>query len=378
MLRDAGMAYIQLFLSPYVLILLILLFVDYLRNVKTARIQEMVLGESEHSPLALTLYQGMVGMAAGFLLTLLAAGFQIGFESYMPLQVMLLLTLTAVMGLPMYAHLGITIPVVLLSMGLFGSEQVSFTDLRSAYLLLGLMLLVQGAVTALDHAHGTIPFLAKTEERVMGAFRITRFYLFPMVLGFHPVSGPILGAVVVFSAAFSAFSVNQVFLTFDKRTGALVLGGMKAGTGLLILLGSAAAGAYPPILYGVMAFAFALLTGEGFIFRWLEERRQPVFQSAPSKVAVLEVRRDTPAYAGGLRSGDRILSLDGMEGPGFPELVESIARSPVRRQVELVVEDTNQREKHVAFRVTPGESTGVLIVPDALRIEEASKDNRQS
>src|SRR5690554_3687680 len=104
--------YFSIFTSPQILIMLILLIVFFMKNMKEAGLRRIILGESEDSPLVLTLYQIVFGIAGGFIISLLAGVFNIGFYSYMEVQIIFLLTVFSVTRFSAYVNLGFNVMAV--------------------------------------------------------------------------------------------------------------------------------------------------------------------------------------------------------------------------------------------------------------------------
>ncbi len=64
--------YFSMFYSPQILIMIILVTVFYFQNIREAGLRRIVLGESEDSPLVLTFYQLIYGLAGGLIISVLA------------------------------------------------------------------------------------------------------------------------------------------------------------------------------------------------------------------------------------------------------------------------------------------------------------------
>ncbi len=84
--------YFSMFYSPQILIMTILVTVFYFQNIREAGLRRIVLGESEDSPLVLTFYQLIYGLAGGLIISVLAGLLNIAFVSYMEVQIIFMLT----------------------------------------------------------------------------------------------------------------------------------------------------------------------------------------------------------------------------------------------------------------------------------------------
>ncbi|HSR04810.1 MAG TPA: hypothetical protein VLM88_09535 [Proteiniclasticum sp.] len=355
--------YFSMFTSPQTLIMLILLIVFFMKNMKEAGLRRIILGESEDSPLVLTLYQIIFGVAGGFIISLLAGVFNIGFYSYMEVQIIFAMTVFLVTRFSPYVNLGINVVIVFLAGYLLEKEVIPVLDFVNLYLFIGLIYMVHGAMMLLDWKRGFIPVLFSRKGTIRGGFKIEKLYLVPAAVAFYSASGSILGSSVFYLMLFHLFQVEETVMTFGKKQAMQVLSALKILTGALIFTGAYMISFYMESVYLLVTLVPLLVYLEKMAFRLIESRRKPYYISDDEEIMVLEVREGTPAFRSGLRSGNRIVALDGKENPGYKSLIAFMGTIHYERNVHLLVRNEKEEEMKVEFIIEKGNSTGIIIVP---------------
>ena len=365
--------YFSMFASPQTLIMLILLIVFFMKNMKEAGLRRIILGESEDSPLVLTLYQIIFGVAGGFIISLLAGVFNIGFYSYMEVQIIFVMTVFSVTRFSPYVNLGINVVIVFLAGYLLEKEVIPVLDLVNLYLFIGLIYMVHGAMMLLDWKRGFIPVLFSRKGAIRGGFKVEKLYLVPAAVAFYSASGSILGSSVFYLTLFHLFQVEETVMTFGKKQAMQVLSALKILTGALIFTGAYMISFNMESVYLLVTLVPLLVYLEKMAFRLIESRRNPYYISDDEEIMVLEVREGTPAFRSGLRSGNRIVALDGKENPGYKSLIAFMGTIHYERNVHLLVRNEKEEEMKVEFIIEKGNSTGIIIVPpsDQMTLPEA-------
>ena len=363
MFMEVLKGYFSMFTSPQTLIMLILLIVFFMKNMKEAGLRRIILGESEDSPLVLTLYQIIFGVAGGFIISLLAGVFNIGFYSYMEVQIIFAMTVFLVTRFSPYVNLGINVVIVFLAGYLLEKEVIPVLDFVNLYLFIGLIYMVHGAMMLLDWKRGFIPVLFSRKGTIRGGFKIEKLYLVPAAVAFYSASGSILGSSVFYLMLFHLFQVEETVMTFGKKQAMQVLSALKILTGALIFTGAYMISFYMESVYLLVTLVPLLVYLEKMAFRLIESRRKPYYISDDEEIMVLEVREGTPAFRSGLRSGNRIVALDGKENPGYKSLIAFMGTIHYERNVHLLVRNEKEEEMKVEFIIEKGNSTGIIIVP---------------
>lgn len=366
--------YFSMFYSPQILILIILVLVFYFQNIREAGLRRIVLGESEDSPLVLTFYQLIYGLAGGLIISLLAGLLDIAFVSYMEVQLIFMLTVFSVTRFSKYVNVGINVLAIFLLAFLLDREIIPTLDLINLYLFIGLSHTVQGLVMLMDRKRGFVPVLFSSQSVIRGGFRISKTYLVPSAAGFYTMTGSILGTSVFYLSLIQLFAVNETVMTFSKKQAIKALSSIRIFIGSLILVISYMVSFNITFIYLLIPLVPVLLFSERMVFAYLESRRPPYYVSDEESIVVLEVRENTPAFQSGLRSGNRILSFDGREKPSYRSLLSFMGTLHYERGINLTVRDENDEEKDITFRIMPGTSTGIIIVPPAGEIVLPSKE----
>ncbi len=257
---------------------------------------------------------------------------------------------------------------------LLDREVIPSLDLINLYLFIGVSHTVQGLIMLTDRKRGFVPVLLSNQSVIRGGFRISRSYLVPSAAGFYAMTGSILGTSVFYLMLIQLFAVKETVMTFSKKQAIKALSSIRIFIGSLILIVSYAVSFSLGFIYFLIPLVPFLLFLERMIFAYLESRRAPYYVSDEDSIVVLEVRENTPAFQSGLRSGNRILSLDGREKPTYRSLLAFMGTLHYERGVSLIVLDENDEEKDIVFRIRPGMSTGIIIVPPAGEIVLPSKD----
>ncbi|MFH5837026.1 PDZ domain-containing protein [Proteiniclasticum sp. C24MP] len=367
--------YFSIFASPQILIMLILLIVFYMKNTKEANVRRIVLGDSEDSPLVLTLYQMISGIAGGFVISIIAGVFNIAFYSYMEVQIIFLLTVFSVTRFSGYVNSGINVMAVFLAGYLLNQEVIPVLDLVNLYLFMGLIYMVHGLMLLLSRKHGFMPVLFSRNGIIRGGFKVEKTYLLPAAVGFYTASGSILGSSVFYLTLFHLFHVQETVMTFSKKQAVFLLSGLKMLAGSLILMGSIIVSYSMESVYLLIILVPLLIYLEKMAFRLIESRRKPFFTSDEDRIMILEVRENTPAYRSGLRSGDRILSLNEAEDPSYKALIAFMGTLHYERDVNLMVRDEHEQEKAVKFTIDKETSTGIIIVPPSDQLTLPDREN---
>lgn len=363
MVMEILKGYFNIFASPQMLIIIAVIVVFFVKNIREAGLRRIVLGESEDSPLVLAFYQMIFGFAGGLIVTILAGMLGISFYSYVEVQMIFMLTVFSITRFSEYVNVGINVLAIFLMVFLAEKNVIPAQDLINLYLLVGISLMVQGLILLTDRHRGFIPVLFSRQSSIRGGFRISKTYLLSSAVGFFAASGSILGMSIFYLPLIQLFSVKETVMTFNKRQAIQVISALKLLLGALILLFTYLVSFRLELTYILIPLVPFLIYLEKFIFRTLEMRREPYFVSDEESIMVLEVRENTPAYKSGLRSGNRIISLDGKEKPSYKSLLSFMGTLHYERGVSLKVKNEQEEEKTIEFMILPDTSTGIIIVP---------------
>ncbi len=363
MIREVLTGYFTSFSSPEILILIGIVGVFFFQNLKETSLRKMILGESEDSPLVLSFKQFVFGLFGGLVISLIARLLRLEFHLYGEVQMVFLLTIFTLTKDSSYVNVGINILVVFLGELLMGHATLFIQDLPTLYLIVGISSLMQGVIILLDHNFGFTPLLFAKGQTVRGGFRMNKTYLFPVSAGFLAASGTILGQSIFYFLIYPMFSIKETFTSYTKREALVVISGLKMICGSLILILVLLVSLNEYLIYGLLVLAPFIIQGEVYFFRKIERSRNPRFISTTHDVVILEVRRNSPAYQAGLRSGHRVVSLNRKLNPTYEQLISILILAVTPRHLDLMVKDEMNKALTITFDIEENNSPGILFVP---------------
>ncbi len=363
MIREVIKGYFTSLYSPEILILIGIAGIFFFQNWKETSLRKMILGESEDSPLVLSFKQLSLGLFGGVIVSLIAYGLHLEFYLYSEVQLVFLLTLFVLTTLSPYMNVAMNVLIIFLVEILMGNGEIFMKNILPLYLLLGVMQLVQALILVVDRNFGFTPLLFAKGKIVIGGFRMNKSYFLPTSVGFFSMSGAILGQSIFYFLLYPMFSVKETFTGFSKKEAAYVMAGLKILAGVSLLLLALGASFNENLLYGLVLIGPFILQGEVYFFRKIERSRPPRFMSTNQDVVVLDVKRTSPAYLAGLRSGHRVSALNRKLGPTYQELIYQVILATYPRQIDLSVKDEKNRAKRISVKVEENMNLGILFVP---------------
>ena len=216
--------------------------------------------------------------------------------------------------------------------------------------LVAILHLVEAALIFVNGYHGSSPMFFKHKSgKVVGGFALRKFWPMPTIAlvglvvagsgadwqtvampdwwpvfraGMEAPEGHVLMYMLfplVVALGYSDFVQTELPKAKARRSA-----GMLLAYSLVLLALALAANAYPvlsilPVLFAPLGHELVILWGQ-----WREQNRQPVFHGEDG-VMVLSVYPDSPAENMGLRVGDVIKSVNGVEVGDLSQLVQEIS-----------------------------------------------------
>lgn len=363
MIREVLQGYFTSFYSPEILILIGIAGIFLVQNWKETSLRKMILGESEDTPLVLSFKQLLFGLFGGIIVSLIAHRLHLEFYLYGEIQLVFLLTIFVLTSLSPYINVAMNILIIYLVEILMGSGEVFSRNILPLYFLLGVMQLVQGLILVLDRNFGFTPLLFAKGSVIIGGFRMNKSYLMPASLGFFSVSGAILGQSIFYYLLYPMFSVKETFTGFNKKEAVYLMAGLKIMAGILILVLAMVVSFNEILAYGLVLIGPFIIQGEVYFFRKIERSRRPKFVSTNQDVVVLDVKRTSPAYLAGLRSGHRVSALNRKPSPTYQELIYQVIVATYPRKIDLLVKDDKNRTQNITVNMDENMNLGILFVP---------------
>lgn len=379
--------------DPSLLLLLIIFGVlFYLKNKKLAFMQKMVIGEIINSPLELTLSQITLGLIGGIFASLILSILGVVFKENSGIELIFIISILLIffkIKFTSFAYSGgivgaLSIIVTYLNIGGDSSNFLKF-NISSLIIVIGVIHIIQGVLIILDGGKGAIPAFSKKNNRLVGGYVLNRLWAIPITLFMAlsnsmnsniihnnintPAWWPILSnsntvnlistAILVMMPLFGVVSYNSVTFTRTKKEKSVSSGIYISVYGIIVCLISIIAefGLVGKIVSIILMILFyeILIRFE----RKMEDEKEPIFYSDEHGICVLEVVPFSKAYSAGIKSGDRIISLEGK----FIENEKQVYKALMNNHfdVELEIESRTGNRKKVQLR--KGKGAGMLLVP---------------
>ncbi|WP_426350115.1 PDZ domain-containing protein [Alloiococcus sp. CFN-8] len=383
-----------------VIVLIILGVLFYRQNRKTAIMQKMIIGESINSPLELTISQIVIGLFAGTLASLLLSYIGVMFPENSGIEFLFIVSILLMLFKPRFfcfsysaSILGFIYLVLRLITDRVGTENAFTIDLVFLFSMVGVLHFIEGLLVIIDGHKGAIPIFTTRDNKIIGGFALKRYWALPVALfiiyaqtpgstlGTISVSTPewwplfkssntidiLKTAVLSMIPFYGVLGYSGVTFTNDKGTKAF-----QSGLGILfygILLTFIAQLAGLGILGEITAIVFCAGGHELMLYlqRRLEIKRAPKYVSDEEGLMILEVAPESPAFKAGLKSGDKIIEVNGNyvsnEATIYSELKESLNKVAIRiKDYKGELKDINLSRKGV-------ERLGLVLVPRVVPAE---------
>ncbi|NLZ48684.1 MAG: PDZ domain-containing protein [Clostridiales bacterium] len=395
-------------------IIIILGFILYFKNRRTAAMQKAIVGERINSPLELTLSQIVLGILGGVVASLLLTYTGVMFDENSGIELIFLTSIILSLVKPRFicfsysgAILG-AVSLILNDIAVFVTGEPLLNgyfnvDITSLMTMVGILHIVEGLLVAVDGSRGAIPIFSNSEGKIVGGFALKRYWPIPvviMLLVLPETSAGVAGGAVQISipdwwplikssysaellekAILSIFSIyamlgyNSITFTKSKKEKA-VSSGVSIFVYGVVLTAVAQLASLNIIILKVLVVVFAPIAHEFMlnIQRNKELKLKPKFVSSDRGIMVLEVAPNSPAAHMGIRSGDRLLEINSHEIKNEKDVVDSIKQAFSKIVIKIQQSDGNEKElMYGSF--TAGQRLGVVFVPRNLPKKKVVSDS---
>lgn len=390
-----------------VFVLILLAFMFYRQNKKTAVMQKMILGERMNSPLELTVSQIVIGIFAGAVGSLLLSYLGIMFREDSAIDLIFLLSILLMFIRPRFicfsysgGILGFTSVLLAALSKVLGGRDISFMgttlqfsdlnvlkiDVVALLSLIAVLHFVEGLLVFFDGKRGAVPVFTNRGEDIIGGFVLQRYWPIPIALFVIAVSSQLMvgqqvpmpdwwplvktsipetllkTGVVLLTSFYGVLGFNSVTFTKTKEQKMHFSGGLIM-IYAVVLFGVAQLGRYG-ITAQFFAVLFAPLAHEGMLFfqRYLEMKGTPKYMSGDHGIVVLEVAPNSPAFKMGIRSGDLLLEVNHKDITQEEDILKAINES--RHTIGLKIRQAKGMLKEVVYQEwLQGQKLGIVFVP---------------
>ncbi len=386
--------------EPYMAILLILLaFILYRRNVKTTMMQKMIMGERLDTPFELTISQVVIGIFAGTVASLIMSYLGVIFDESSSIDLLFLASVLFMFYNPRFVCFAY-------SGAILGALSLVFTyityfsgnpawnllklDIPALMTMVAVLHFVEGLVILVDGKRGSMPVFTSRDDTIIGGFAMQRYWAIPVAIFFLiqdrslataawqvplPAWWPIIqtsiplsilkNAVLMLVPFYGIIGYSSVTFTKDKdkkiqESGILIIGYSIVLFGLAQL-------AQINLFFKLFVLVFSIAAHEGIILyqRNNELKGKPKYISNSDGVMVLEVAPGSPAYEMGIKSGDILLKINDR----FIENEEVIAET-IREGSNFLwfnVKKENGAYEQVSYnRMNYEKRLGMVLVPKVM------------
>lgn len=379
-----------------VLMLVVLGIILYLKNKKISLMQKMIMGEYIHSPLELTLSQMVLGIVFGSIGSLILAYLGVAFDGNSGIWILFIISIILMFYNPRFfcfsysaSILGfVSVIINIFYKDAMGDMPISI-NIVSLMTFVGVMHILEGFLVMFDGAKGAMPVFTSKDGNVAGGFALKRYWPLPVALIIimsgnadfsvkltsWPEWWPLIqhGTMytVLITAAIQMMTLYGV-VGYSSYTFKMNKKQKTRFSGICILI-------YGLILTGAAQFAeintitqiaviiFAPAAHEFMLYiqRAVEAKKNYIYISDEG-ICILDVIKNSPAEKIGIRSGDKILEINGEKVDNEKKLFATLRKSYIK--MDFVIRNVNGEIRNISCDALKGKRFGIVIVPKAVEM----------
>lgn len=370
------------------LVLLLLGIFFYRKNRKIAIMQKLMIGERFLSPLELTLSQLVIGILGGCVASVILTLLGIMFNDPSGIQLLFLISFFLMLMKPRYicfSYSGAVLGMVAVISNLIGYKTVISIDVFSLLMLIGVLHAIEGILIAIDGSRAAVPVFSEKKGRLVGGFALERYWPLPLVIFIvlnnnlmvsgdtiaSPSWWPLLKnsniallATSVLSAMpiYGVLGYKSITFTQNKRKKALTSGMYTFVYGLILI--AVAQFTKFGLAFEFLALIFMPLAHEGMLWIqvYFENKGTAKYMSDEEGLTILDVVPNSIAYKNGIKSGDKILAINGEEIEEYTMLYDFLSKG--LKELTLKVKDRHGSIRDVLLNIPNGSRRiGVIVIP---------------
>lgn len=379
--------------------LAVLAFILHRKNVKTAAIQKMVMGQSLDKPFLLTISQVVIGIFAGTAASIIMSYLGIVFKETSMVDLIFLATILFLFYNPRFVSIAYSAAVLCILSVLLGyaadfsqnpALNILNMDVPAVMTMVAVILFVEGILIVLDGRRGSVPVFANKEGSVMGGFILQRYWIVPVAMlimlnnpamaasqstvpmpDWWPLvkssipSEVLMNAVLMIVPFYGLMGFNSITFTMDRKRKAVETGIFKMVYSLT-LFGLARLALNNPMVAAALPL-LALAIHEGWVLfdRKRELTGKPKYLSGDEGVMVLEVMPESIGAEMGIRSGDLLMSINDIRIENEKMLMETLRQGEIF--IWLGVKRENGSLEQIRYdKMFHGRQLGLLLVPKGM------------
>jgi hypothetical protein len=378
--------------------LAVMAYILHRKNVKTAAIQKMIMGQSVDRAFVLTISQVVIGIFAGLAASVIMSYLGVVFDEDSVVDLIFLATILFLFYNPRFASIAYTGAVMCILSLMLGYAAASTgqqawnilkLDVPAVMTMVSVILLVEGILIILDGKRGSVPVFTNREGKVMGGFILQRYWIVPVSMFFMlhdpalaasqasvpmPQWWPLIrsttpadvlqNALVVLIPLYGLMGFNSITFTRNRQRKAAETGAFKIACGIALF--ALAQTAVDNTFIRVILPALALAAHEGWV--QLDRRRELNGKAkyvSTNGMMVLEVLPESAAAEMGIRSGDTLMKINDSSIENEKMLTEALQQGP--SFIWLSIKRENGKLEQLNYgKMFKDKQLGLLLVPQGV------------
>ena len=377
------------------LLLLVISVVFYIKNKKINFIQTMVLGEKINSPLELTISQIVIGIIAGSIASLILTTFGVSFEENSGIAILFLISIVVIIYKPKifsFPYVATVLSLISLICSRFNVGRVIKMKLNipNIIILISIISIVQGILIMIDGRKGYIPVFTNKNDKILGGFIFKRCWSLPIAffiifnsindftlqnIDFSNIYSSIIGRDLIPITTMTALAIlpfyavigyEAVTFTKNKVQKTLISGGiMVVYGGILFLISffSRYNVMFEVLSVILMSIIYIIIK---YIEKHIEKNSKPLFVSDEEGICILDVVPKSRAFREGVRSGDKIIELNGLKPFSEKEILKSIRDNYINTTLKIK-NIKGEVKEYIISSKSKSMRFGVILVPVNIR-----------
>lgn len=380
------------------LMLLIVGILFYLKNRKISFMQRLVMGERVTSPLELTLSQIVIGIFGGVVASIILTFLGVTFYENSGVEYLFLISVVLMVYKPKtfnFPYSATILGLISIVVSMFNLGQESFINVNITQLitLIAVIIFVQGVLIIIDGRKGYIPVFTNRDNKILGGFAFKRYWALPIAffIALTSISTPLGQSVttptwwpiikstdimtVIATAAltilpmYGIIGYDGVTFTKSKMKKTLTSGGLIILYSL-VLFGVGQLAQFGLIMEIVAIILMPLLYEcEKYLEKKFESTGLPMYISDQDGVCILDVIPNSLAFQHGVRSGDKIIEVDGIKPNTESDVLVSI-RDGYLTTILKIKNLQGEVKEYIITEKNKTQRFGIVLVPKDPRNKE--------
>lgn len=384
----------------HLLMLVIFGIMFYLKNVKISSIQKMTIGERLNSPLELTLSQIVLGILAGAIGTIILTVLGITFKENSGIEFLFIISILMLFYKKKFisfaytgAILGAVGIIIEVTKGILGKKIYFDIDIVALTTFIAVIYIIEALLIMVDGGRGAIPVFTKKDNKIIGGFSFNRYWALPIailmifntavatssstisietpnwwpIINTNGILGILSTAMIACIPLYGVIGYSNVTFTKEKNKKPLLSGMLILALGISILIVSQLSklniiGQIVSLVY--MPLAYEAITRYE---KKLESSGEYLYFSDDEGVTALEVAPNSPAYEVGIRSGDKIIKINGDNITSEADILKAARYGVFKLELSIKKKSGQVQEYSVQPR---NKRIGILLVPKMVKVED--------